>query len=228
MRRSSLLLLVLIGCGGRDPLYGVDESGGNPPPVSALDAGGPGNNPGTTPPGTTPPSTPDAAVPPNPGPFPRDAGPPRDAGVVPPPMAMCPFPKCLAAVMGADCTPAGMCVQQRVSSGGGLGSNACYSNGVKLVTSLSGGGRNPTASIKVFRADGSLCYSVEPEQRGGGVNAIAYRDASGQQIASATVDRNSLAIACTGSTVPQSVPLGCQPGLTSNGAGGGCRSGMCP
>ncbi|HXU80006.1 MAG TPA: hypothetical protein VN914_01325 [Polyangia bacterium] len=214
---------MVLGCGGRDPLYGVDNGGTTPPPVSGTGGGtNPNPNPGTggTPGTTIPPMpAPDASIPPPP--LPRDAG-ARDAA--PPMTGMCPFPKCLAAVM-FDCTPTGMCVQQRTSGGGGLGNNVCYGNGVKLVTSLSGGGRNPTAAIKVFKADGTLCYTVEPEQRGGGVNAIAYRDASGQQIASATVDRNSLAIACAGTTTPVSVPMSCQPGL--QGSTGSCRNGMC-
>jgi hypothetical protein len=144
---------------------------------------------------------------------------PRDAA---PPPSACQFPKCVAALL-ADCTPSGRCMQQRFMSGGGVGSNACYANGVKLSTVVSGG-RNVTATIKVFKADGTLCYTVEPEQRGGGVNALLYRDASGQPVASATVDRNTLAVACTGSTTPQIVATSCQPGL--QGAGN-CSNGMC-
>jgi hypothetical protein len=239
MRRSALLLLVFLGCGGRDPLYGVSEEP-TTPPVSGPDAsvspgtgGSPamGGNPGTGAQGgsagtggttgTKPPPSPppDAAVPPPP--VLRDAGVPvRDAA--PPPNA-CQFPKCVAALF-ADCMPTGKCVQQRSMGGGGISSNVCYGNGVKLVTSVMGG-RNATTAIKVFKADGTLCYTVEPEQRGGGVNAVLYRDASGQAVASATVDRNTLAVACTGTTTPQSVATSCQPGL--QGSTNGCGNGMC-
>jgi hypothetical protein len=128
------------------------------------------------------------------------------------------------AVLLADCTPNGKCVQQRFMSGGGLGTNACYSNGVKLTTVLSGG-RSFTGSIKVFKADGTVCYTVESQPRGGGVNALSYRNSSGDVVATATIDRNLLAVTCTGQTTPQVVDTSCQPGLSGNG--GGCGNGTC-
>jgi hypothetical protein len=194
---------------------GSPASGGNPGTGGNAGTGG---APGTKPPLPPPP---DAAVPPPP--LPRDAGPPVPARDAAPPPNACAFPKCVAALIN-DCMPAGKCVQQRFMGGTGIGTNVCYTNGIKLVTSLMGG-RNATAAIKVFKADGTLCYTVEPEQRGGGVNAILYRDASGQAVASATMDRNTLAVACTGTTTPQSVATSCQPGLP--GTTNGCGNGMC-
>jgi hypothetical protein len=261
--RRSLLVLLVVGCGGRDPLYGVSDnpappgddasvssgtggdpniggaSGGTPGSGGVTASGGTPGSGGVTASGGTPgsggitasggapgsgggPGTlpPDAgAIPPGPR---RDAGaPPRDAA----PPGTCSFPKCVAALQ-ADCAPAGMCVQERLMSGGSLSSNVCYSNGVKVMSSLmGGGGRNFTSSIKVFKADGTLCYSLDPQPRGAGVNAVNYRDASGNVVATATIDRNFLAVSCTGQTTPQIVQTSCQPGMA--GSIGGCGNGTC-
>jgi hypothetical protein len=135
----------------------------------------------------------------------------------------CAFPKCVAALQAA-CMPAGNCVLQRVMGGGGIGSNVCYANGVKAFTSISGNGRGQNTTIRVMRADGTACYTIEPESRGGGVTGLNYRAPSGELIATGIVqNRTQLAIACTGTTAPQVVETSCQPGLVITG----CSNGSC-
>jgi len=219
MRRSrSVLLLLLVGCGGRDPLLGVNDEGIIPPPVAGGSGGGTATG-GTS--GTPPVLTlPDASTPRPPVPAPDAAAPGKvDA---PPGAGACAFPKCVAALQ-EPCTPQGRCVQQRVMSGGGIGTNVCFANGVKLITSISGNGRNQNVTIRVMKPDGSACYSIEPESRGSGVTGLNYRTPAGEIVGTATRNGNSLAVTCIGSTTPISVDATCQPGLIA----APCTSGSC-
>jgi hypothetical protein len=228
MRRSpSVVLLLLLGCGGRDPLLGADDQGALPGTTGGGSGGGAstGGTSGTVPPiiMPTPPGRVDAgmAVPPA---QPRDASPPPPPiklDAAPPSAGGCAFPKCLADLM-STCTPTGRCVQQRVMGGGGIATNFCYDNGIKLITSVAGNGRNPMVAIRVMRADGTGCYTVQPESRGSGVTGLNYLAPSGQVVAIGTLERNRLTINCTGQP-PQVVDVACQPGLMTTG----CTNGTC-
>jgi len=228
MRRSwSLVLLLLVGCGGRDPLLGVDDQGVLVPPLAGGSGGG-GVATGGTSGGVMPPVMvlPDAGTPKPPAPVPPDAatapGKIDAAPVNQPNPNSCDFPKCVAALQ-TGCMPAGTCVQQRSVSGGGIGTNACFANGVKVITTIQGGGRNQAVAIRVLRPDGTGCYTIEPESRGGGVTGLNYRSPSGELVATGLVMRDRLNIVCTGMTAPTSVPASCQPGLMITG----CTNGSC-
>jgi hypothetical protein len=227
MRRTwSLVLLLLVGCGGRDPLLGVDDQGVLVPPLAGGSGGGGAATGGTS--GTVKPPVmvlPDAGTPKPPVPVPPDAAVPSKVDAAPQPVPTpnaCDFPKCVAALQAA-CTPTGSCVQQRTTGGGGIGNNVCFANGVKVITSISGGGRNAPVTIRVLRADGTGCYTIEPEARGGGVTGLNYRTPSGELVATGLVMRDRLNIVCTGMTAPTSVAASCQPGLMITG----CTSGSC-
>jgi hypothetical protein len=243
VRTRAFLVLLLVGCGGRDPLVGVEDDGTNPPVVTTdggskpgtppgLDAGSPGSTPPaskpdasvTMPPDMPPPTMPPPTVPP-PG-SPRDAGVTvRDAapGGRPDAARSCTFPDCIAKLM-FQCQAEGACVQQRMGGNNG-GTNICYANGVR-VTSMPSGGRGQSANVRVLGADGKLCYTYEaPPGRGGGGAPATYRDSLGNVMATATTDNGFMAITCTGQMIPTVVSSACQPGAT-NGMNG-CTNGMC-
>jgi hypothetical protein len=226
MRRSrSLLLLLLVGCGGRDPLLGVNDEGILTPPVAGGTGGGTatGGTHGNPPVMTPPASQPDAGTVKPPVMVPPDAATPAkpDAG---PATSACAFPKCVAALVDS-CKPAGTCVQQLVMGGGGISTNVCFQNGVKVITSIrQGGGRTPPVNIRVMRPDGSGCYSIDSESRGSGVTGLNYRTPSGELVATATRDGNRLAVTCIGTTTPQVVDATCQPGLVASNS---CTNGSC-
>jgi hypothetical protein len=230
-RCGALFFVLLAGCGGRDPLYGPVEEGTAPPPAAGGTGGSAGSGGGTA--GVSGGAGSGGAggsvrldagaVPPPP--VLRDAAvaPPPDAALLkpdaPPAMQNCQFPDCVMKLQSA-CTPAGTCTQQRSGQGA---NNICYANGVTFFATSSG--RNQTPALKVTRPDGKLCYIVEPIPRGAGVSAFVYRDASGAEVATATVDRNgTLAIVCVGQMIPQVVNLTCQPGV----GGSTCAAGRCP
>jgi hypothetical protein len=218
-----LLMVLATACGGRDPLVGaLDDNGlpaagsdGGSQPGTARDGG-----PGTTPPAGGPdagqlkpplPVSPDAAVPSKTDAQPADP--------------KCQFPACIQKIQ-FSCMPAGSCMQQLTMSNGGIATNICYANGVKQVISIMGG-RTQSTNIRFFNADGTSCFSIEPQQgRGGGVNALTYRDAGGNVVANATLDGGLLSITCVGQSTPQVVPATCQPGVMRNG-GPSCTNGTC-
>jgi hypothetical protein len=225
-RCRSLFLLFVIGCGGRDPLLGAVDDGTSPPPPVGVDASGVGSLRDAAP-GTKPPFTgPDAGAVPPPAMAPDAAGPAkRDAATAPPPANACVFPSCLSALVAA-CTPSGSCVQQQTMSGQGIGTNVCHANGVKVVTTLSGGGGMLSASVRVLKPDGTACYTLEPQSgRQRGVIALTYRGPNGETLATATLDGMFLAIVCAGQTTPQIVSSSCQPGLMTGRSM--CTNGAC-
>jgi hypothetical protein len=232
-RRCALLFVVLLGCGGRDPLNGpLIDDGTGAAPVTTPDAapGGAGGAGGASgprldaaPPPVSPPDGPVFMPPPPPV---RDAGIPRlDASPTNPPNVDCPLPTCLAGLL-KECTQAGSCVQQRAMGRGGA-TNTCYANGVKFLGSTGNGG----LTVQVTKPDGSACYTFQAILGGGGVNAFSYLAPNGQMVARVTLDRNLAAVTCTGEMTPQVVNLICLPGLmTGRGGGGGsamCTQGMC-
>jgi hypothetical protein len=223
LRSRALLVLLLFGCGGRDPLVGIDDEGILVPPLPAAGTGGgsaTGGTSGTMPPMSKPPAPDAGAKPPTSTPAPDAATP----GKLDAPPSACPFPKCVAALV-EECIPAGTCVQQQLSVGGGISSNICYANGVKLMTTIQGGGRNPSTAIKVLKPGGAPCYSIDPEQRGAGVVGHNFRAPTGEIVATATIDRNRLIIVCINQTSPTAIDLSCQPGLSP---ANGCNRGACP
>src|SRR5437870_1443378 len=100
LRRCALLLILSLGCGGRDPLSVVTDDGTGAPPVVPADASSGGSNPCGNPSADAAPTQP---------PGPRDAGvmppvPARDAAVPTlradaspmPPAVDCMLPACIA------------------------------------------------------------------------------------------------------------------------------------
>jgi hypothetical protein len=238
-RTRALLVLLLVGCGGRDPLVGVGEDT-QPPPVIGAGGGGGNTTPdrldgsaNTIPPSTkpdagliaVPPVPPDAATPIMPPPIMPPPGPPRDAGALPRDAARaCAFPDCIIKLM-SQCLTEGACTQQRTGANNAT-TNACYANGVRLIATPTGNGRGQNVNVRVFSPDGRLCYSFEPQMsRGGGVNAALYRDYLGNVVAAASNDRGYLAIICNGQMNPTVVEATCQPGTPNSISG--CSSGMC-
>jgi hypothetical protein len=226
MLRSPIRIAVLIllsSCGGRDPLVGPIE----PDPGTPTD--------GATSPPTNPPASPDARPTQPPG-VPRDASadvapfppppvmPPPVTPPPPPTTPMCPFPKCIAALM-APCTPMGICTS-RMSN---IGTNICYAN-VRFIPELGAMGPNPTYVVRALTtsANGtsSTCYSLEAGIRrgSGGMGAtatITYRSASGAVVATGTLaGGNTLVINCPNEP-PAMIPVSCQPGLAGIGGMGG-------
>jgi hypothetical protein len=109
-----------------------------------------------------------------------------------------------------------MCTQQA----GAGGVNQCYGNGVKVVATFQISAM-PTASARVLRPDGSLCYAVDLAVTPGG--DIIYKDGAGAILAKGVSSRGGLLITCPGSS-PVMVPNNCSlVGSTQER----CRTGAC-
>ena len=132
----------------------------------------------------------------------------------------CNYPSCMAS-LAATCQPAGTCVEQVDSTT--FASNVCYSNGVKMLTSI-----NMTSGLinVAFKNGSSTCYTIEVSASATtGAETLTVKNASGAVIATGTRDTtgSTTTITCTGGA-PVTLNAACQGSL---GSPSGCTTGTC-
>lgn len=136
--------------------------------------------------------------------------------------AGCNAPPCLADLMNS-CVPSGACVEQ--TSASGMGSNICYANGVKMLTSFD----LSTFAISVTAKKGSTtCWSMAANATS---TAMPVKNGSGATVATLTTDdAGNSVVTCTGGTAV-TLNADCDgTGLSANGdtgSGDNCTTGTC-
>jgi len=129
----------------------------------------------------------------------------------------CNYPSCLAS-LAATCTPSGTCVAQTDLTTGM--SSVCYSNGVKVVSSID---QAAQSIVLTFKNGSSICYSYVL----GGSSAGSIRDASGQVIATVELDAaGAVSVTCTGGQ-PTALNSSCDVNAFSGATGSSCTVGAC-
>jgi hypothetical protein len=111
--------------------------------------------------------------------------------------------------------------------------NQCYSNGVKISTSItiSGGGGS---IVSTYSKMGNVCYSAEVASAGTGQNAtITYKNAAGTTVATGnyTAATMKFTVTCTGGMTYDLSSAACANvprGTTAPGGGGDAGAGSCP
>jgi len=124
-----------------------------------------------------------------------------------------PTPSCLAD-LGTDCTPDGTCVESSnmpTDLTMPITDAQCYSNGVKVVSTISLAGSSAAFKATVSK-NGTACFSEEGSL-GATDAAITIKNASGATVATITTDASGDAvISCGGKTY--TVPANCDTGMT--------------
>lgn len=144
----------------------------------------------------------------------------------------CQLPKCFNDL---NCTqPSGACMIQQ----GAQGTNICYANGVKFLTSIGGAPPNITATTRYVNMGGSICFVAETPinaaTAGGGTIMTTYKDGSGRTIGTATINSmtGEVTYACASGGASVTLGRNCQgmgaTGMMTTGAGGsGGATSMC-
>ncbi len=121
-----------------------------------------------------------------------------------------------------QCIPSGTCMTQ---SNAGTGSNTCWMNGVKILTTVSG----LTSNTKITKTDGtSTCWTIDSATTISGMTAtttFTYKNSGGTAIATGMVTGSTTTITCTGSGVTYDLARDCPSGNTSGGSS--CSMGTC-
>ena len=137
-------------------------------------------------------------------------------------------PSCLQELYAA-CPESGACTVERTDAG--VDQSYCYPSGVRAEYTMNGGGCSPT-ELRVYKADGSLCY-IEQSERTNPPNVICegssytWRNAAGAVVATGVSSIGDLRIACAGTDER----LQCDPTFCPSGIWPmryGCQPGACP
>ena len=134
----------------------------------------------------------------------------------------CNYPSCFAKLI-TTCVPAGTCVQQ--SGGTTFATNTCYSNGVKMISSID---TNSLITSVTFKNGGTTCYAVDVTESL--PTTMTFKNVSGNTIAIMTVDAttNVATVTCPGG---QAVSLDATCAGTGYGGGSStsttCTPGLC-
>jgi hypothetical protein len=197
----SILALTLVGaagCGSNSSTSGTGGAGGG---VSTGNGGVSGANGGTTGGGVGGAS---------------GAGGTTGGGVP----SGCNAPSCIADLLNS-CAPSGACVEQ--TSASGMGSNVCYANGVKMLTSFD----MTTFAFSVTAKKGTTtCWSMAASATSTG---MPIKNGSGATVATLTEDAagNSVVTCAGGAAVTLNADCDAT-GLSANGASTDtCTTGTC-
>ena len=147
--------------------------------------------------------------------------------------AMCEVP-CLTNLF-SNCTPMGTCMSQ--FSLMPIGSNQCYSNGVKVSSVLNASAGGAGTYTITYSKMGQTCYSIEVPVSGANQQTFTftYKNAAGTAVATGTYEMamNKFTVMCTGgmtydlsnpacTNVPRGMPMG-----GAGGMGSDCPMGTC-
>jgi hypothetical protein len=140
----------------------------------------------------------------------------------------CGYPQCYIDLV-KNCVPSGACQQQSSGSGLTTSVNACYANGVKVITAteVSITLSSVTTTITTKNAQG-VCYSLEaPYAVGSGNVTYTMKNAAGTTVATVATNTNAktTTITCTGGS-PVVVPTNCNDGVDA-GNSSPCTTGTC-
>ena len=138
-------------------------------------------------------------------------------------------PSCLQAFQG--CLPAGTCVMQTTGSvqSLSLGSNSCYSNGVKTVITETVTATGEVTVTSTVSKNGTVCFSEVVSGTAADPNpVISVKNGAGTTVATVTnsADGNSSVVTCTGGT-PVVLPDGCDFSGVMDMTTGDCTDGVC-
>jgi hypothetical protein len=132
---------------------------------------------------------------------------------------------CLSSLL-QTCAPAGSCAWQGGGGPDGVGSSACYANGVTVSTSSGWNGTNVFSTLTVSRK-GVRCYTIK-ETGGSTTSAITYViSGPGGEVATAvTADKaGNVSVTCQGQK-PVPVDFACLNPVSTGTDG--CIPGECP
>jgi hypothetical protein len=95
------------------------------------------------------------------------------------------LPDCVKNLV-APCATSGTCKVEAIDAGAAW--NTCYASGVNVSQMGEFVGTSGTKTIRVTKADGSLCYSFDTSLIGGEVYQYIWKDATGQTVATGRND----------------------------------------
>jgi len=133
----------------------------------------------------------------------------------------CNLPSCVAS-LATTCTPSGTCTSQTDATT--FSSNTCYSNGVKVLTTL-----DLTAQTEVvtYKNGSSVCYSFNVSGDATGATTFTLKNGSGQTIATGATDaNNNFTITCPGGQ-PVTIDPNCDSPAPSGTPATSCTVGTC-
>lgn len=142
----------------------------------------------------------------------------------------CEVPQCILGLMAA-CIPGGACTSSTSGNiASGIVANNCFANGVKSMTSMTTGASGLSNEMTWYKADGSLCFTMDGTTDANG-NATEYKDAAGNVVATATatLTDGKMTYSCDGQTFVVDPAQCADDGEDDDdGDGGsGCTPGAC-
>ena len=133
----------------------------------------------------------------------------------------CNLPSCIAS-LATTCRPSGTCTSQSDTTT--LSSNTCYSNGVKVLTTLD---LTTQTEVVTYKNGSSVCYSFNVAGNAAGATTFTLKNASGQTIATGATDVNqNFTITCPGGQ-PVTIDPSCDSPGTSGTPAASCTTGTC-
>jgi hypothetical protein len=129
----------------------------------------------------------------------------------------CNMPSCLAN-LPTTCTPSGTCVEQTTTTG----TNDCYSNGVKVITTIDLSTFNST---ETFKNGSTTCYSIAVSGLLTGTPTFTLKNAAGATIGTGTEDAttNAVTFTCTGQS-PVVLNSSCDTSSFAGSSAGSCNT----
>ena len=132
----------------------------------------------------------------------------------------CNMPSCLAS-LPTTCKPSGTCVEQTTTTG----TNDCYSNGVKVISTIDLSTFNST---ETYKNGSTTCYSLTLMGLMTGTPTFTLKTALGATIGTGTANlaTNAFTFACTGQSSVVIDPS-CDTSSFAGSSGGSCTTGTC-
>jgi len=134
----------------------------------------------------------------------------------------CNYPSCVAS-LAATCAPSGTCVEQ--SDATTFATNDCYSNGVKVLTTLN---LTSGSAVVTYKNGSTTCYSIEAASTNGTTFTLTVKNAAGATIATGTEDDSGTTpvatVTCTGG---QAVTLNSACDTSGTSSSASCTTGTC-